>query len=287
MNFYEFINLHFRKFAMIKKRIGNITFLFSPNLSRHRELTHAISTREGGVSSGNYNSLNLSFRVGDEQNKVIKNHQILSQTLGFDLSSLVTCQQIHQDAVARVDKSYFKKDCFLPNNSIPKTDALVTDVPGITLMTRYADCVPLLFYEPKAQAVAIAHAGWEGTLAGIGQKTVNVLVYDYHCQPQHILAAIGPSIGPCCYQINSTMAEHALKKLPWAQEYIRESSDEGLYFNLRQANKKQLKSAGIKDEQLYCTELCTSCKVDLFFSYRKEKRVTGRFGALIGLIDKF
>ena len=152
-------------------------------------------------------------------------------------------------------------------------------------MTRYADCVPLLFYDPKTHIVAIAHAGWNGTLEQIGQKTVEVLVNDYHCQPQHILVALGPSIGPCCYQISSTMADHALKKLPRAQEYIRESLDDGLYFNLRQANKKQLKSAGIKAEHLYCAGLCTSCTIDLFFSYRKEKKVTGRFGALIGLLE--
>ena len=233
---------------MIRKNIGNVTFLLFPNLSHYKGIKHAISTRHGGVSSGSYNSLNLSFQVGDEQNNVIKNHQTLSHTLGFDLSSLVTCHQIHQDNIALVDENYLKKDCFLPNNSIPETDALVTDVPGITLMTRYADCVPLLFYDPTTHIVAIAHAGWRGTLEQIGQKTVEVLVNDYHCQPQHILVALGPSIGPCCYQISSTMA-------------------------------------GIKDEHLYCAGLCTSCTIDLFFSYRKEKRVTGRFGALIGLLE--
>jgi len=271
---------------MIKKKIGNLTLLFFPNLSHYKGVKHAISTRGGGFSSGNYNSLNLSFQVGDEHNNVMKNHQSLSHTLGFDLSSLVTCQQIHQDSIALVDKSYLKKDYFLPNNSIPETDALITDVPGITLMTRYADCSPLLFYDPKTRTVAIAHAGWKGTLEHIGQKTVEVLVNYYHCQPQHILTAIGPSIGPCCYQISNTMADYALKKLPRAQEYIRESLDDGLYFDLRQANKKQLKTAGIKDEHLYCTELCTSCAIDLFFSYRKEKGVTGRFGALIGLSEQ-
>lgn len=271
---------------MIKKKIGNLTFLFFSHLSQYKELTHAISTRGGGISSGNFHSLNLSFQVGDEKNKVIKNHQTLSQTLGFDLSSLVTCQQIHQDAIALIDESYLKKDCFLPNNAIPETDALVTDIPGITLMTRYADCVPILFYDPKTHTVAIAHAGWEGTLSLISQKTVEVLVNDYHCQPQHILAVIGPYIGSCCYQISSSMADHALKKLPRAKGYIRESSNDGLFFDLWQANKKQLQNAGIKDEHLSWAGLCTSCNLDLFFSYRKEKRVTGRFGALIGLIEQ-
>jgi len=268
---------------MIKKKIANATFLFSPNFSNHKKLFHAISTRHGGVSSNNYESLNLSFQVGDEDNKVIKNHQILSHALGFDLSSLVTCQQIHQNNVALVDGSYLKKECFLPQNAILETDALVTDVPGITLMTRYADCVPLLFYDPKTHTVAIAHAGWKGILAHIGQKTVEALVNHYHCQPQNILAAIGPSIGPCCYQINNTMADQTIKQLPQAQGYFRESPNDGLYFNLWQANKKQLQSAGIKESNICCADLCTSCNFDLFFSYRKEKGTTGRFAALIGL----
>ncbi len=268
---------------MIKKKIANVTYLLSPNFSNHKKLLHAISTRHGGVSSNNYESLNLSFQVGDEDNKVIKNHQILSHALGFDLSSLVTCQQIHQNNVALVDGSHLKKDRFLPHNAIMETDALVTDVPGITLMTRYADCVPLLFYDPKTHTVAIAHAGWKGTLAHIGQKTVEVLVKDYHCQPQNILAAIGPSIGPCCYQISNTMASQAEKELPCSNEYFRELLNDGLYFNLWQANKKQLQSAGIEESNIHCADLCTSCNFDLFFSYRKEKGTTGRFAALIGL----
>ena len=268
---------------MIKKKISNATFLLFPNFLNHKELTHAISTRHGGVSSNNYESLNLSFQVGDEDNNVIENHQILSHALGFDLGSLATCQQIHQDNIAMVDESYLKKDCFLPNNAFPGTDALVTNVPGLTLMTRYADCVPLIFYDPKTHTVAMAHAGWKGTLSHIAQKTIDVLVKDYHCKPQHILAAIGPSIGPCCYQINSTMADQAVKKLHKAQEYFLNSTNDGLYFNLWHANIKQLQSTGIKDDHLYCAELCTSCNFDLFYSYRKGKKVTGRFGALIGL----
>ena len=269
---------------MIKKKIGSAIFLFFPNFSHHKGLTHAISTRHSGVSSGNYYSLNLSFQVGDDHDNVMKNHQTLSQALRFDLSSLVTCQQIHQDSIALVDKSYLKKGCFLPNNAIPETDALVTNVPGIILMARYADCVPLLFYDPKTHTVAITHAGWKGTLAHIGQKTVEALVKEYFCQPQNILAAIGPSIGPCCYQISSSMADQTVKEFSQTKRYFRESPNDGLYFNLWQANKEQLQSAGIKKENIYCAELCTYCNFELFFSYRKGKGVTGRFGALIGLL---
>jgi YfiH family protein len=268
---------------MQRKNIGNLTFLTFPNLAHHGELLHAISTRHGGVSSGNYSSLNLAFHVGDNYDTVKHNHQIVSQALRFDLSSLVSCQQVHHHSIACIDKNYHKKDCFLPDNALPETDGLVTDVPGITLITRYADCVPLLFYSPKTHTVALAHAGWKGTIGHIGPKTVELLTREFKCQRQDIQVSLGPSIGPCCYEISNVMAVQAAKELVKGEEYSKELSDKKLFFNLWQANKKELYRAGIKEENISCAETCTSCNVDQFFSYRKEKQVTGRFGAFIGL----
>jgi YfiH family protein len=271
---------------MLQKKVDNVTFLTFPNLAHHRTLLQAISTRHGGVSSGNYRSLNLAFHVGDKHDTVKRNHQIVSQSLRFDLSSLVSCQQVHHNSIALIDKSYHKKDCFLPDRALPETDGLVTDVPGITLMTRYADCVPLLFYSPKRRTVALAHAGWQGTLGHIGPKTVELLTREFKCQRDDIKASLGPSIGPCCYEISSMMADQAAKELITGEEYSEESHGKKLFFNLWQANKKELHHAGIREENLYCAELCTSCNSDQFFSYRKEKRVTGRFGAFIGLCEQ-
>ena len=268
---------------MLPKKVGNLTFLTFPNLAHHQGLLHAISTRHGGVSSGNYSSLNLAFHVGDKHDMVKRNHQIVSQSLRFDLSSLVSCQQVHHHSIARIDESYHKKDCFLPDKALPETDGLVTDVLGITLMTRYADCVPLLFYSPTRHTVALAHAGWQGTLEHIGPKTVELLSREFKCQSKDILASLGPSIGPCCYEVSNMMALQAAKALVKGEEYCRESPGKKLFFNLWQANRKELSHAGIREENLYCSEICTSCNSDQFFSYRKEKRVTGRFGAFIGL----
>lgn len=269
---------------MITKTKGNISLLLFPNLMHHSELRHAISTRNGGVSTGPYTSLNLSFSVGDEPHKVMNNHQLLSQVLGFELNTLTTAHQVHQDRIALIDESYLTKDSFHPDHSIPDTDALVTDVPGITLMTRHADCVPLLLYDPHQKVAALVHAGWKGTLAQISLKTVTVLAKEYHCQPHHLHAAIGPSVGPCCYHVNSTVAQCVEKELPRADHYLRESPDGVMFFDLWLANRRQLEDAGVKGEHIYCTHLCTSCHVDMFFSHRKEKGLTGRFGAIIGLI---
>jgi len=263
--------------------VGNLTFLTFPNLLHHQGLLHAISTRQGGLSTGNYTSLNLAFHVGDNHDTVKRNHQLVSQALGFDLTSLVSCHQVHHHSIACIDKTYHYKDCFLPDNALPETDGLVTDVPGITLLTRYADCVPLLFYGPEKHTVALAHAGWKGTLGQIGPKTVELLTREFKCQRKDIQVAVGPSIGPCCYEISNTMAVQATKDLFKGEAYTRELSGRKLFFDLWQANKKELYQAGIKEENLSCAEICTACNIDQFFSYRKEKQVTGRFGAFIGL----
>jgi YfiH family protein len=268
---------------MIQKTIGKSVFYFSPNLVHHPGLIHAISTRQGGVSTGNYKSLNLGFHVGDIHDRVLENHQRVSQSLQFDLSSLVSCQQVHDNTIALIDKGYLKSSCYLPDSAIAQTDALITDIPRVTLMTRHADCLPLLFFDAKTLTVAVAHAGWKGTLAHIGPKTVETLVREYKCQSQDIQTALGPSIGPCCYHISNTMSDLASEKLGKGKAFFQEGSNKKITFDLWQANKEQLLNAGIPEDNIYSAEICTSCNVDHFFSYRKEKRVTGRFAAFIGL----
>ena len=268
---------------MIQKPIGKSLFYFFPNLMNHPHLLHAISTRQGGVSTGNYSSLNLGFHVGDLYDRVLENHHRVSQLLGFDLSSLVSCQQIHHDTIALIGKRYLKNSSYLPDKMIGQTDALITDVPGVTLMTRHADCVPILFFNSKMRTAAVAHAGWKGTLAQIGPKTVDLMAKEYKCRRQDIQVGLGPSIGPCCYHISNTMADLASEKLDKGNRFVKGEAGNKLSFDLWQANREQLLTAGIPEENLHSSEVCTSCTVDHFYSYRKEKKVTGRFAAFIGL----
>lgn len=268
---------------MHQEKRGTLLLLTFPHLVHHQELLQAVSTRHGGVSTGSYSSLNLGFHVGDNQDAVKRNHELVSQSLQFDLASLISCQQIHHNSIALIDPSYHGKNCFLPAHALPETDGLISDVPGITLMTRYADCVPLFFYSPARHTVALAHAGWKGTLGHIGPRVVELLSEAMKCQRQDIRVALGPSIGPCCYEISSSMAVQAARELAGGGKCLRESRGTRLLFNLWQANKRELLHAGIREENLYCANLCTACNVNRFFSYRKEKGVTGRFGAFIGL----
>ena len=246
-------------------------------------MLHAISTRQGGVSTDSYSSLNLGFHVGDIHDRVLENHHRVSKSLEFDLNSLVSCQQVHGSTIALIDKGFLKATITFPDKTIAETDALITDIPGVTLMTRHADCVPILFYNSKTCTVAVVHAGWKGTLAHIGPKTVEVLEREYKCQRKDVQAVLGPSIGPCCYNIDNTMAALASEKLIRGTTFIKEGSNKEMSFDLWQANTKQLLTAGIPEGNIYSAEVCTSCRVDHFFSYRKEKKVTGRFAAFIGL----
>lgn len=253
------------------------------NLVPFSELLHGVTTRRGGVSAGPYRSLNLSFDVGDQPEKVLQNYRRVSRLLDFDLRSLVACQQIHHNAIARVDESYLNRSRFLPETAIPATDGLATNIPGITLLTRYADCVPLLFFSPEQRAVAVAHAGWKGTLARIGPAMVDLLSAHFMCRPGRTLVMIGPSIGPCCYHVSNSMADRASRELPPAEQRFVASPDGRIAFDLWEANRRQLIAAGIEERNIVAATQCTSCNTDLFFSYRKEAQLTGRFGAFIGL----
>ncbi len=253
------------------------------NLLPFSALLHGITTRRGGFSEGPYRSMNLSFDVGDRREQVLRNYQRVSRLLDFDLRSLVACRQVHHNAIARVDRSHLHRSGFLPETAIPDTDGLVTNVPGITLMARYADCVPLLFFNPEGRAVAVAHAGWKGTLARIGPAMVDLMAAHYRCRPGRTLVMIGPSIGPCCYQVSSSMADRAARELPPAEQRFVVSPDGRIAFDLWEANRRQLIAAGIEERHIVAAEQCTSCNTDLFFSYRKEAQLTGRFAAFIGL----
>lgn len=163
------------------------------------------------------------------------------------------------------------------------TDALVTNTPGVALMLRFADCVPIALYDPYRHVVALAHAGWKGTIGRIAQKTVRAMGEVCGSRPADIMAGIGPAIGPCCYQIGEDVVQKvretfALGSLPFQQRV-----DGSLFFDLWEANRRQLAALGIK--RIESATLCTACHNDEFFSHRADGGRTGRFGVVIGIRD--
>ena len=257
---------------------------------------HAFSTRHGGVSVvAGENLLNLSFTEWDRKESVLENRKRLETAAGTEDLTLVVMKQIHSDVVQR----------FPAVPAGPSAgDASITDRPGLLLAAQTADCVPILLVDPRKRAVAAVHAGWKGTLARIAQKTVGRLHLEFGCEPAHILAAIGPSIGPCCYEVGADFVTKFSAQFADASEYFDEAHTgdepnplqwlnrcppghqpppENVHLDLRKANASQLLAAGLAETNLFASGLCTGCRTDLFFSYRKEGPQSGRMLSLIGL----
>ena len=269
---------------MIQKNIESLSIWFFKNLLKYKEISHFVSTRGGGFSSLPYNSLNLSFNVGDEPQNVLKNRKLLSLTLGFSVNSFVTSEQIHSGNVTVVRNKKYNLGATDYESAVKGTDAMVTKTTGICLMVLQADCVPILFYDPNKKVIGIAHAGWKGTVCQIARNTVNAMTEKYNSKPEDIIASIGPAIGPCCYEVKLNVVRKVEKSLDGGKEIII-VRDSKYYLDLWKANKIQLLNSGIAKENVEIAKICTKCNQNIFFSSRANKNATGRFGAGIMICD--
>jgi YfiH family protein len=265
---------------MIQKTINALSIMFFENLLRYEGIGHFVSTRTGGQSHAPYDSLNLSFDVGDDAEKVLRDRQLIAETLSMPLTSLTTAKQIHDGHVKVVSGEMRGKGCVDYEGAINATDAMVSNVQNTCLAILLADCVPILFYDPSKGAIGVAHAGWRGTLRFVAENTVKALQKHFGCLPQDIAVGIGPSIGPCCYEVGQDVVSEVERAFGSAEGFVRKGSRDGNgYFDLWGANLQQLLRTGIPEENIEAARICTCHHPKLFFSYRHEKGKTGRFGA--------
>jgi len=270
---------------MIEKKIHSLPIWFFENLMGHQSIRHFVATRIGGHSHPPYDALNLSFNVGDEPQNVLKNRKRLVEALGIPLTNLTTAKQVHDAHVKIISEPLRGKGATDYEDAINGTDAMVTHIPNICLMILVADCVPILFYDPSKRVIGAAHAGWQGTLQRVAQKTVKVFQEDFGCSPKDVVVGIGPSIGPCCYEVGQEVVSEVEHVFRIKAGLIRnESADSKRYFDLWTANLRQLVQAGIPENNIEVARICTCHHSDLFFSYRQEKGKTGRFGAGIVIL---
>lgn len=261
-----------------------VVFYRFESLSKHPEVQHGIFTRLGGASKGPFACLNLGHSVGDDPDAVEANHRLVSQALGLSLEQFVTAHQVHGRNVVEVGLKE-------RGTVVPDTDALITAQSGVALLLRFADCVPLLLYAPSRRAIGLAHAGWRGVVAGIVPATLAAMQRSFGCDAAEIIAALGPAIGPCCYQVGQDVGDqvaqavgcHAgLRGKPALRDVLRrDRSGDGLYLDLSGAVRGQLELAGVS--HIETSGLCTSCHRDEFFSHRAEGGCTGRFAAVLAL----
>lgn len=245
---------------------------------------HGFSTRLGGVSRGDCATMNLSFTRGDRPEDVKRNHCLLAEALGYEPEQLVLTDQVHGTEILRVGKAD-TGEVFEDNRRIRETDGLVTDEPGVMLMTFFADCVPLIFYDPVRHAVGNAHSGWRGTVLRMGEKMVERMRLEFGSRPEDLRAVIGPSICQSCYEVSADVIaefEKVFDKRDWNQLY--EEKQNGHYqLDLWRANEIILREAGMKPEHIAVSGLCTNEHPELLFSHRYTKGKRGNLAAVIGL----
>lgn len=237
-------------------------------------IPHAFTTRRGGSSTGPFASLNLGRGVHDDPEAVARNRASVLQVLGLDPARHVEADQVHGAVVAVVGAAQ-------GGQSIPDADGLAAAEPGTVLAVHAADCVPLLLADPKRSVVAALHAGWKGTAAGIAVEGVRVLAARFDCAPEDLLAAIGPSIGPCHYEVDEPVMVR-MRAWSWWTEVASPNGDAHWRLDLRAACRRQLVDAGVPAEQIEVLDLCTYDHPDLFYSYRRD-RLTGRMAAIIAI----
>ncbi|RJE90756.1 peptidoglycan editing factor PgeF [Paenibacillus sp. 1011MAR3C5] len=268
-------------------------FLLPEWINVDERLTAGFTGRSGGVSGEPWTGLNIGLHVGDDEEAVILNRKRVTEALGWPFEAWTCAEQVHGNRVAKVTLAERGKGKERMDDTITGCDALMTDVPGVLLTSFYADCVPLYFYAPDQGAVALAHAGWRGTVGEIAAMTVEAMEEAYGVQRERIFAAIGPSIGDCCYEVDGpvmTEVDRVMRELNLPEEEqascMQRKENGKASLNLKELNRQIMIKAGILPSRIELTTWCTGCRTDLFYSYRVEGGKTGRMASWIGIRER-
>lgn len=246
-------------------------------------IKNGFSTRIGGVSEGIYAEMNLSFTVGDGESRVAENFNRFGETaLHIPAEDMVYSHQTHTTNVMRVDASH-KGMGILRERSFHDIDGLVTNEPGLCLVTSYADCVPLYFVDIKNRAIGLSHSGWRGTVGNICKSTLERMAEDFGTKPEHVTACIGPSICKDCYEVSRDVAERFMENYGKSQQDILTAKADGKYLlDLHKANYYNMINGGIREENISMPDLCTCCNSTWLHSHRASK---GKRGGLCAFLE--
>lgn len=237
-------------------------------------LRHAVTTREGGVSSGDYASLNLAFHVGDEAAKVIENRRLLARELGFDVETLVGAQQVHGNRIGFVSAHQSGRGALDYHSALPETDAFMTAAKNLPLLVLVADCAPVLLVDPENQVLAVVHAGWRGALAEIAFHTISQMQNRFGTRPEVVRAGIGPCLSVENFEIGP---EVAAQITPFDRKAIVSGWDKP-HLDLRGLIHRDLERAGVRPRFIETMKICPKADNERFFSHRGQNGVAGRFG---------
>ena len=262
---------------------GALPLLQFPSLMGETGIKHAFTTRAGGVSTGHLSTLNLSFSRGDDDANVRENFRRVARFFGVPESRFVFSDQTHPANVRVVTEA--DAGCGLTRpRGYTDVDGLITDVPLLVLSIFTADCVPVYFYDPVHRAIGLSHSGWKGTAGRIGAETIRLMTENYGTVPADLLCAVGPSICQDCYEVSTDVADVFAAEFAGHGQEILVSKGGGKYqLDLWAANRIVLTEAGVPEEQISVTDICTCCNPDLLFSHRASHGLRGNLGAFLML----
>ncbi|MEE0957189.1 MAG: peptidoglycan editing factor PgeF [Ruminococcus sp.] len=276
--------MRFSSNTMALHNADTVPYLTYNSLSELKFINHAFSTRLGGVSEGEFTSMNLAFNRGDDPDAVTENYRRLCKSAGFDFDTLTASAQDHNSFVRAVTKNDCGVGIYKPRD-MQSVDALITNEQGVTLVTYYADCTPLFFADVKNKAIGLAHAGWRGTVERIGEKVVEKMTALYGTDPSDIVAAVGPAISVCCYEVDQPVAERflALEDLD-ASRFVFPKPGGKYMLDLLECNRQILVKSGVRAGNITLSDLCTNCNSDLLWSHRATNGHRGTMCAFMCLV---
>lgn len=269
---------------------NNLKYYTFENFKAYSNFTkHCFSTKFGGVSTGVYESMNLSFR-NDLRENVLKNYEIICGEIGVDYKNSVFSSQVHEDKIYIVKKDDAGKG-LVRKSDIDGIDALITNEIDLPLITFYADCVAVFMLDPVKKVIGTAHSGWKGTLLEISAKTVLAMEENFGCEPKDILIGVAPSIGKCCFQVGEEVVEKFENNLPFSKEFICKDLDENnnvilnkFKIDLQSIIKTSLINVGVLENNIELSNICTMCNSDMFFSHRVMGTERGSLAGIISLV---
>lgn len=273
--------MDFSSKVMTLKNKDSVPYLTYNSLSEISFINHAFSTRLGGVSTGEFTSMNMAFNRGDKPENVTENYRRLCNSAGFEFDSLTASAQDHHTVVRAVTSADKGVGIYKPRD-MESVDALITNEKGVTIVTYYADCTPLFFVDTKTKAIGLAHAGWRGTVGRIGEKVVEKMTELYGTNPADIVSAIGPAISVCCYEVDKPCADNFLSLDGLDSGKFVFPKENGKYMiDLLETNRQILVSAGVKSENITISDICTNCNSELLWSHRATNGHRGTMSAFM------
>ena len=262
---------------------GAPIILACPIFEESGAVVHGFSTRLGGVSAAPYNTMNLGLNTKDSAENVKENYRRFCKMVGIDEHNLVLTHQVHSANIKIVSKSDAGKG-LCKQSDLGDVDGLITAERGLPIGIFYADCTPILLLDPKKRVVAAIHSGWRGTLSRIGRKAVQIMKMKFGCNPEDILAAFGPSIKECSFEVGEDVFVEFCESFGTRALLGSRAKDNKFFIDTDNLNKRQLIEEGLKEENISICNMCTYCNNDIFYSHRADGGVTGRMCAIIEII---